>query len=102
MGQIKFSAWDLGGKCTPYTSTYAKPYCIIGHELGILLWEKYYVHADAILYVVDASDRKRLAASKAEFDVSAPFHSSHLQMLMYDGCDLYRSCACATQFKACR
>lgn len=46
---IKFQVWDLGGQ------TSIRPY-----------WRCYYSNTNAIIYVVDSTDRERLAISKDE------------------------------------
>ncbi|XP_064635369.1 ADP-ribosylation factor-like protein 1 [Lineus longissimus] len=46
---LKFQVWDLGGQ------TSIRPY-----------WRCYYSNTDAILYVVDSSDRDRISVSKNE------------------------------------
>jgi len=46
---IKFQVWDLGGQ------TSIRPY-----------WRCYYSNTDAIIYVVDSSDRDRMAIAKQE------------------------------------
>ncbi|CAG0899065.1 unnamed protein product [Darwinula stevensoni] len=48
---VRLNFWDLGGQ----------------EELQSL-WDKYYAECHAIIYVIDASDRSRLAESKAAFD----------------------------------
>ena len=49
MGSLKIRAWDLGG-----------------HEVAREAWEKHYTDADAIVYLVDAANRKRLKESRDE------------------------------------
>lgn len=46
---IKFQVWDLGGQ------TSIRPY-----------WRCYFANTDAVIYVVDSSDRERMSVSKAE------------------------------------
>ncbi|KAJ3007953.1 UNVERIFIED_CONTAM: Arf GTPase arl1 [Siphonaria sp. JEL0065] len=46
---IKFQVWDLGGQ------TSIRPY-----------WRCYYQNTDAIIYVIDSTDRERLGISKEE------------------------------------
>ncbi|KAG2387594.1 hypothetical protein C9374_001188 [Naegleria lovaniensis] len=46
---IKFQVWDLGGQ------TSIRPY-----------WRCYYANTDAIIYVVDSSDRDRMGIAKEE------------------------------------
>jgi ADP-ribosylation factor-like protein 1 len=46
---LKFQVWDLGGQ------TSIRPY-----------WRCYYANTDAIIYVVDSTDTKRLGISKEE------------------------------------
>ncbi|XP_027204295.1 ADP ribosylation factor-like 1 [Dermatophagoides pteronyssinus] len=46
---LKFQVWDLGGQ------TSIRPY-----------WRCYYSNTDAIIYVVDSSDRERIGISKQE------------------------------------
>ena len=49
MGSIKFQAFDLGG-----------------HKEVRRLWKEYSVDASAIIYIVDAADRDRLAEAQRE------------------------------------
>ncbi|EGD80568.1 rARL1 [Salpingoeca rosetta] len=46
---LKFQVWDLGGQ------TSIRPY-----------WRCYYSNTDAIIYVVDSSDKERMGISKSE------------------------------------
>uniref|UniRef100_A0A8C8LNJ9 ADP-ribosylation factor-like protein 1 n=1 Tax=Oncorhynchus tshawytscha TaxID=74940 RepID=A0A8C8LNJ9_ONCTS len=46
---LKFQVWDLGGQ------TSIRPY-----------WRCYYSNTDAVIYVVDSSDRDRMGISKSE------------------------------------
>lgn len=46
---LKFQVWDLGGQ------TSIRPY-----------WRCYYSNTDAIIYVVDSSDKDRIGISKSE------------------------------------
>ncbi len=46
---LKFQVWDLGGQ------TSIRPY-----------WRCYFSNTDAIIYVVDSSDRERIGISKQE------------------------------------
>lgn len=46
---LKFQVWDLGGQ------TSIRPY-----------WRCYYSNTDAIIYVVDSSDKDRIGISKQE------------------------------------
>eukprot|EP00798_Chlamydomonas_sp_ICE-L_P020505 gene20505-27296_t len=48
---INFKAFDLGG-----------------HEIARRVWRDYYAKVDAIVYLVDASDRERFTESKKELD----------------------------------
>jgi len=48
-GNIKFQVWDLGGQ------TSIRPY-----------WRCYYSNTDAIIYVVDSTDKERMGISKSE------------------------------------
>ena len=56
---LKFQVWDLGGQ------TSIRPY-----------WRCYYANTNAVIFVVDSSDKDRLSTSKAELlamlDVSVP------------------------------
>ncbi|KAJ1676850.1 Arf GTPase arl1, partial [Spiromyces aspiralis] len=49
---LTFQAWDLGGQSS------IRPY-----------WRCYYANTDAIVYVVDSSDRDRIGISQREFDL---------------------------------
>ncbi|XP_022102625.1 ADP-ribosylation factor-related protein 1-like [Acanthaster planci] len=49
--RIRLMFWDLGGQ----------------EELQAL-WDKYYAESHAVIYVVDSSDKERLAASRLAFD----------------------------------
>jgi len=51
MGNVTFHAHDVGG-----------------HAAVRKVWEDYYQDVDAIVYIVDASDRDRLGESKAELE----------------------------------
>lgn len=44
---MKFKAWDLGG-----------------HEQVRSFWKEYFIEADAIIFVLDASDRERMEEAK--------------------------------------
>uniref|UniRef100_A0A6B2LKR9 Uncharacterized protein n=1 Tax=Arcella intermedia TaxID=1963864 RepID=A0A6B2LKR9_9EUKA len=49
VGNVKFSAWDLGG-----------------HEIIRAAWREYYVQADVIVFVIDSSDTNRIEEAKEE------------------------------------
>eukprot|EP01132_Coremiostelium_polycephalum_P009235 gene9235-11315_t len=51
MGNIKFRTYDLGG-----------------HETARRLWKDYYTSVDAIVFMVDSSDKDRFTESKKELD----------------------------------
>ncbi len=51
LGGINFKAFDLGG-----------------HEIARRVWKDYYAKVDAIVYLVDSSDRERFPESKKELD----------------------------------
>jgi len=51
MGNIKFRTYDLGG-----------------HAIARRLWREYYADVDAVVFLVDSTDRDRLAESKRELD----------------------------------
>jgi len=46
-GSVHFRAWDVGG-----------------HAQVRDMWAEYYVHADAIVFVIDSADRDRLQEAK--------------------------------------
>lgn len=62
---LKFQVWDLGGQ------TSIRPY-----------WRCYYSNTDAIIYVVDSSDRERIGISKQEL-VSMLEVCSQMSLLVY-------------------
>ncbi|KAL7104857.1 hypothetical protein ACP275_07G007700 [Erythranthe tilingii] len=51
IGNINFKAFDLGG-----------------HRIARRVWCDYYAQVDAVLYLVDASDKERFAESKRELN----------------------------------
>eukprot|EP01126_Amoeba_proteus_P009485 TRINITY_DN13591_c0_g3_i2.p1 TRINITY_DN13591_c0_g3~~TRINITY_DN13591_c0_g3_i2.p1 ORF type:complete len:203 (+),score=33.68 TRINITY_DN13591_c0_g3_i2:36-644(+) len=51
LGGITFQTYDLGG-----------------HEIARRIWREYYADVDAVIFIVDAASRERLAESKAELD----------------------------------
>jgi len=51
MGNIKFRTYDLGG-----------------HTIARRLWREYYADVDAVVFLVDSTDRDRFAESKRELD----------------------------------
>jgi len=51
LGNVKFRTYDLGG-----------------HKIARKLWKEYYVDVDAVVFLVDSTDRIRLAESKQELD----------------------------------
>ncbi|XP_077292494.1 ADP-ribosylation factor related protein 1 [Arctopsyche grandis] len=51
IGGVQLNFWDLGGQ----------------EELQSL-WDKYYAESHAVIYIVDSSDRERVANSKETFD----------------------------------
>jgi len=51
MGNIKFRTYDLGG-----------------HAVARRLWREYYADVDAIVFLVDSTDRERFPESKKELD----------------------------------
>jgi len=51
MGNIKFRTYDLGG-----------------HAIARRLWREYYADVDAVVFLIDSSDRDRFAESKKELD----------------------------------
>jgi len=50
VGKIRFRAFDLGG-----------------HEAARRIWKDYYADVDAILFIIDAADRTRMAEAAEEF-----------------------------------
>ncbi|XP_022865697.1 GTP-binding protein SAR2-like [Olea europaea var. sylvestris] len=51
IGNIKFKAFDLGG-----------------HQIARRVWKDYYAQVDAVVYLVDASEKERFMESKKELD----------------------------------
>ncbi|KAH9307837.1 hypothetical protein KI387_035748, partial [Taxus chinensis] len=51
IGRIRFKAFDLGG-----------------HQIARRIWRDYYTKVDAIVYMVDSSDRERFQESRKELD----------------------------------
>mmetsp|Transcript_19853 Transcript_19853/g.27473 ORF Transcript_19853/g.27473 Transcript_19853/m.27473 type:complete len:157 (+) Transcript_19853:70-540(+) len=49
VGNIKFSAYDLGG-----------------HETARRIWKDYYANVDGVIFIVDAADRTRFAEAREE------------------------------------
>ncbi|EZG66990.1 putative small GTP-binding protein SAR1 [Gregarina niphandrodes] len=52
MGGVKFQTFDLGG-----------------HETARRIWKDYFASVDAIIFMVDASDRSRFNEAKEELDM---------------------------------
>lgn len=82
IGNMRFTTFDLGGHTQgiPYvehtlyeTFLPYKPWIIIHYHLQTIflarrVWKDYFPAVDAIVFLVDASDRSRLPESKAELD----------------------------------
>mmetsp|Transcript_9085 Transcript_9085/g.18397 ORF Transcript_9085/g.18397 Transcript_9085/m.18397 type:complete len:156 (-) Transcript_9085:1570-2037(-) len=51
IGKIRFRAFDLGG-----------------HEAARQIWRNYYAKVDAVIFLVDSSDRERFLEVKTELD----------------------------------
>eukprot|EP01094_Clydonella_sp_ATCC50884_P010242 TRINITY_DN19809_c0_g1_i1.p1 TRINITY_DN19809_c0_g1~~TRINITY_DN19809_c0_g1_i1.p1 ORF type:complete len:201 (+),score=61.39 TRINITY_DN19809_c0_g1_i1:34-603(+) len=49
LGRVRFRAWDLGG-----------------HEAVRSLWNEYFFETDAVIFMVDASDRSRFEEAREE------------------------------------
>lgn len=66
---LKFQVWDLGGQ------TSIRPY-----------WRCYYSNTDAIIYVVDSSDRDRIGISKQELVamLEVCLHPTYLSIFIAD------------------
>ena len=60
---LKFQVWDLGGQTgiRYYISTFS---LVIYHVRPY--WRSYYPNTNAIIYVVDSSDKERIETSKQE------------------------------------
>jgi len=60
IGSLKLQAWDLGG-----------------HEQVRSLWQEYFFGADAIVFLVDSSDKDRI--DEASLELSALLEDEHLK-----------------------
>ena len=50
-----------------------------GHETARRVWKEYFTAVDAILFIIDLSDRKRYEESKEELDVGR--YTGHYSVL---------------------
>lgn len=53
-------------------------YKLTTHHLARKIWRDYFPEVNAVVYLVDASDRSRFAESKEELDVSSRIPSTYL------------------------